>query len=258
MWPVSTPCPHPGSRLPGSPGQPGVRSAVLMPTVGGTEGRCTMASMRERNGRWQVRWRQDGRSRAETFPDRSQARRFRGLVMAAGERYPAGWVPGHGFVADLPSPGAPGGLSVGSSAGAPTLAAWFDRAVAARTTANARSKADMRRDFQRYVPSWLAVIPVDRIAREDAGLWVNQLRIQPRGGTDAKSHQPVSAKTIHNVHGHLSGVMNDAVRDGLAQRNPFTGLLRGLPRAPADEMVCLTPEEFLLLKLIQDRRLPCA
>lgn len=217
-----------------------------------------MASMRERNGRWQVRWRQDGRSRAETFPDRSQARRFQGLVMAAGERYPAGWVPGHGFVADLPSPGAPGGLFVGSSAGAPTLAAGFDRAVAARTTANARSKADMRRDFQRCVPSWLAVIPVDRIAREDAGLWVNQLRIQPRGGTDAKSHQPVSAKTIHNVHGHLSGVTNDAVRDGLAQRNPFTGLLRGLPRAPADEMVCLTPEEFLLLKLIQDRRLPCA
>lgn len=75
-----------------------------------------MASMRERNGRWQVRWRQDGRSRAETFPDRSQAQRFRGLVIAAGERYPAGWVPGHGFVADR-QPGAPAGLPVGSSVG---------------------------------------------------------------------------------------------------------------------------------------------
>lgn len=207
-----------------------------------------MASMRERNGRWQVRWRQDGRSRAETFPDRSQARRFRGLVIAAGERYPAGWVAGHGFVADRQPGGPAGPPGTGSSAGAPTLAAWFDRAVAARTTANARSKADMRRDFRRYVPSWLAGIPVDRITREDAGLWVNQLRTQPRGGPAARAHQPVSAKTIHNVHGHLSGAMNDAVRDGLAPRNPFTGLLRGLPRAPAEEMVCLTPEEFRLLR----------
>jgi hypothetical protein len=61
VWPVCTPCPR---RLPGYPwvpGRAGVRSAPLMPTVGGTEGRRTMASMRERNGRWQVRWQRDGR-----------------------------------------------------------------------------------------------------------------------------------------------------------------------------------------------------
>lgn len=218
-----------------------------------------MASMRERNGRWQVRWRQDGRARAETFPDRAQARRFQGLVLAAGERYPEGWVPGHGFVADptpdgsLPrSTGTPGSGSTSehaeASAGAPTLAAWFERAVQARTTANDRSKADMRRDFRLHVPAWLAGIPVDRITREDAGLWVNQLRTQPRGGTGRLADRPVANKTVHNVHGHLSGVLNDAVRDGLAPRNPFTGLLRGLPRTPSDEMVCLIPEEFVLLR----------
>ncbi len=149
-----------------------------------------MASMRERNGRWQVRWRQDGRARAETFPNRAQARQFQGLVIAAGERYPQGWVPGHGFVAGdpggsaLPSPGPTGTLGAVPApnhsvelAGAPALAAWFERAVQARTTANERSKADMRRDFRRHVPAWLASIPVDRITREgpsgeaQAGAW---------------------------------------------------------------------------------------
>jgi len=143
-----------------------------------------MASIRERNGRWQVRWRQDGGTRAETFGDRAQARRFAGMVMAAGERYPAGWVPGHGFD-DLP-PGAAEQSGAGRSAavpagGGPTLAEWFARAVAARTTANERSKADMRRDFDRHVPAWLAGTPVDRLTREQAGLWVNQLRSQRRG-----------------------------------------------------------------------------
>src|SRR5689334_16161850 len=104
-----------------------------MPTVRGTEGRCDMASMRERNGRWQVRWRQDGRARAETFAGRGEAHRFQGLVMAAGERYPDGWVPGHGFVPAPRQQATPG------TAG-PTLGEWFDRAVAARTTANERSK----------------------------------------------------------------------------------------------------------------------
>lgn len=203
-----------------------------------------MASIRERNGRWQVRWRQDGRAQAETFPDRSQARRFQGMVIAAGERHPDGWVPGHGFVAEVPSHEGPAGpprrpQGPGPWAGAPTLAAWFERAVSARTTANDRSKHDMRRDFRLHVPPWLAGTPVDRITREDAGLWINQLRTQPRGGTAALAHQPVSNKTIHNVHGHVSGAMNDAVRDGLAPRNPFAGLLRGLPRTPAQEMVCL-------------------
>ena len=196
-----------------------------------------MASIRVRNGRFQVRWRQDGHALAETFAERAQARRFLGLVIAAGERHPDGWVPGRGYP-QTTSGGADG----------PTLAGWFERAVAARTTANERSKHDMRRDFRLHVPAWLADRPIASITREDAGLWVNQLRTQPRGGTGKLAGTPVSAKTVHNVHGHVSGAMNDAVRDGLAARNPFAGLLRGLPRAPATEMVCLTPDDFVILR----------
>ena len=89
---------------------------------------------------------------------------------------------------------------------------------------------------------------MDRITREQAGLWVNALRTAPRGGTGRLADRPVSAKTLHNVHGHVSGVMNDAVRDGVAPRNPFAGLLRGIPKTPAGEMVCLTPADFVLLR----------
>lgn len=205
-----------------------------------------MASIRQRNERWQVRWRQGGAARAETFADRGQARRFQGLVQAAGERYPAGWVPGHGFDTDRRAPG-PHEPRTGCASAAPTLAEWFERAVAARTSANERSKHDMRRDFATHVPAWLAERSIRAITREDAGLWVNHLRTVPRGGTGKLAAQPVSAKTVHNVHGHVSGAMNDAVRDGLADRNPFSGLLRGVPRTPVHEMTCLTPEEFALL-----------
>jgi hypothetical protein len=115
-----------------------------------------MASIRVRNGRYQVRWRQDGRPLAETFPDRAQARRFLGLVIAAGERHPDGWVPGHGY-----PQGAPAGV------GGPTLAAWFERAVAARTTANERSKHDMRRDFRLHDRVLMAMIYVQSMALKE-------------------------------------------------------------------------------------------
>jgi hypothetical protein len=91
-----------------------------------------MASIRVRNGRYQVRWRQDGRALAETFADRAQARKFLGLVIAAGERHPDGWVPGHGFDQTTP-------------VGGPTLAGWFERAVAARTTANEPTRVRLAR-----------------------------------------------------------------------------------------------------------------
>lgn len=68
-----------------------------------------MASIRVRNGRYQVRWRQDGRALTETVPDRAQARRFLGLVMAAGERHPDSWVPGHGHPQTSAQAGGVGG-----------------------------------------------------------------------------------------------------------------------------------------------------
>ena len=61
-----------------------------------------MASIRRRESggktRWQVRWRQGGQSKAETFDTEKKAVTFRGLVDANDQRYPEGWVPGVGFL----------------------------------------------------------------------------------------------------------------------------------------------------------------
>ena len=109
-----------------------------------------MASMRERNGRWQVRWRQDGHARAETVAGRGDARRFQGLVMAAGERCPDGWVPGHGFV---PAPR----QQAAAEATGPTLGEWFDRAVAVRTTANERAEGRSTTWSRLWADVWVLI-----------------------------------------------------------------------------------------------------
>jgi len=166
--------------------------------------------------RWQVRWRQDGKSVSETFPTKAGAIKFRGLVDAAGQRYPQGWVPGRGFV------NAP-------AQGGPTLAQWFGRAIDSRPGANNRTRSDYRRDFAGHVPAWLADKPIEAITREDVGKWLVGLTLAP--------------KTIHNIHGMVSSVMKDAQIDGLLTRNPFAGQLKSVP-VRHEEMVFLTPAEF--------------
>jgi integrase len=167
--------------------------------------------------RWQVRWRQDGKSVSETFPTKPDAIKFRGLVDAAGQRYPHG-MPGRGF--------APQGALA-----RPTLAQWFDRAIDSRPGANNRTRSDYRRDFAGHVPAWLADKPIETITREDVGKWLVEL---------ASTLKP---KTIHNIHNMVSSVMKDAQIDGLLTRNPFAGQLKSVP-VRHEEMVFLTPAEF--------------
>ena len=166
--------------------------------------------------RWQVRWRQDGRSVSETFPTESGAIKFRGLVDAAGQRYPQGWVPGRGFSAPQ---------------GGPTLVQWFGRAIDSRPGANNRTRSDYRRDFAGHVPAWLADKPIEAITREDVGKWLVELA------------STLAPKTIHNIHGMVSSVMKDAQTDGLLTRNPFQGRSKSVP-VRHEEMVFLTPGEF--------------
>jgi integrase len=166
--------------------------------------------------RWQVRWRQDGRSVSETFPTESGAIKFRGLVDAAGQRYPQGWVPGRGFSAPQ---------------GGPTLVQWFGRAIDSRPGANNRTRSDYRRDFASHVPAWLADKPIEAITREDVGKWLVELA------------STLAPKTIHNIHGMVSSVMKDAQTDGLLTRNPFAGRSKSVP-VRHEEMVFLTPGEF--------------
>jgi integrase len=182
-----------------------------------------MASLRKRatragSVRWQVRWRQGEAEVSESFPTEAGAIKFRGLVDAAGQRYPEGWAPGRGFIQV-------------ESEGGPTLAQWFQRAVDSRPGANNRTRSDYRRDFVTHVPEWLACKPIETISREDVGKWLTELQ---------KSLAP---KTIHNIHGMVSSVMKDAQTDGLLTRNPFLGRSKSVV-IRHEEMVFLSPQEF--------------
>lgn len=176
-----------------------------------------MASIRSRGNNHQVRWRQDGTSHSETFSTKAAATKFRGLVDAAGQRYPEGWIPGHGF---------------GKSAQGLTLDEWYRRSVAARPGANARTKADYLRYLELHIPRWLRDRPVAAITREDAGLWL------------AEVQSTMKPKTLLNIHAALSSVMNDAVTNDHAGRNPFRGIVSGIDSHPEDEMVVLTTPEW--------------
>lgn len=184
-----------------------------------------MASIRKRRDgatfKWQVRWSQDGKDTGETFDTAAGAVRFRGMVDAAGGRWPKGWVSGYGMV------GAP--VTTGTGL---TLAQWFPRAIAARSGANPRTRDDYQRDFDRNVPGWLADKAIEEITREDVGRWL--IELQGR----------LSPKSIHNTHSTVSSVMKDALSDNLVLRNPFAGQSRKVPLRH-EEMCFLTPVEFL-------------
>lgn len=189
-----------------------------------------MAFIRARGGKYQVRWKQgggrSGREVSETFPSRAGAVKFKGLVDAAGQRYPEGWVPGYGFI---------------TTSTAPPLAEWFERALAANVRANETTKDDYRALFARHVPAWLAGRPIDAITREDAGAWIASL------AAPMDSRRPLSEKSIRNVQGMVSSALNAAVYDGLVTRNVFLGVLAQRPPVHADEQVFLTREEFDLI-----------
>jgi len=169
---------------------------------------------------WRVRWRQDGHYLSETFGSAEDAKRFRGLVDAAGQSYPEGWVPGAGFVL------------VESEPDAPTLGEWGRRAIASRSRANDRTRGAYLRMLDTHVPPDLLAAPIDTLTREQFGALVIEL---------SATHE---AKTVKNIHGLLSSIFNDAVDAGLIARNPMKGLIAVLPDSHREDPVFLTPKEF--------------
>jgi hypothetical protein len=66
---------------------------------------ATIVERRRREGvAFQVRWRQAGVWRSDTFGTKRQATRFQCDVEDAGDRWPEGWVPGFGYATTAPAP----------------------------------------------------------------------------------------------------------------------------------------------------------
>jgi integrase len=175
----------------------------------------------KRGTSYQVCWRLEGKYVSVTFASRDVANKFRGKVDASGQRYPEGWIPGHGFVTQQ------------EEAPELTLRDWFPRAIAARAGASSGSKEKYRRDFNRHVPDELKDMPLTSITAEMAGTWVAGLLMN------------ISAKSAHNIHGLVSSVLNQAVRDELVRRNVFVQL--GPKLAPSRAVTLLEPDDVELL-----------
>ena len=171
---------------------------------------------------YRVRWREVGAYQSETFRRRSDAVEFRGKVDAAGPRWPEGWIPHHGFAAVEAST-------------TPRLGEWARRAIESRPKANDRTRAAYLRQIDAHVPPELLAMPIDELTREQLGAWVIAL---------ADCRKP---KTVRNIHGMLSSVLNDAVEAGVIGRNPAKGLVSMLPSEQRADPVFLTPAEFAAL-----------
>lgn len=181
---------------------------------------------------WRVVWRQadlPGRQQ-ETFGDPKDAAKFKLMVQAAGERWPEGWVKRQG-----PADQADSTL--------PTFAQWAERTIAVRARANGRTRSDYQRDLRVHLLPTFGDLPLDRISREHVGQWLIGFRTAPLAATS----RPPSAKTVNNVHGLASSIIDDAVRDGLLPRNVFRGAAGGVPNVRSEEMVFLTRPEFDVL-----------
>lgn len=193
-----------------------------------------MASMRERKTssgtQYQVRWRDadTGKEPSESFTKYRDAVKFRGMVDAAGQRWPEGWVPKRGFV------------TAPTDAG-PTLKVWFHRAIEARPTATEPTREHYRKLYDCYVPAWLGDKRLGEITKEDAGLFVNHLR-----GCTTRRGGLIATKTQKHAAIVISGVIKDAIEDGIITANPFAKAIQAIT-VSKPVITAMTPEQIDLL-----------
>lgn len=183
-----------------------------------------MATIRKRTKKqgspsWQVRWWQaDGTQASETFTTEDAARRFRGLVDAAGQNTPDGWIRGHGF-AD-------------ASTSEWTVQTWCESAIDARAGITDQTRTAYRWQLKHLGD--LADIDLADLSRADVSRWINSLDLAP--------------KTVANLHGLLSSCLRDGVRDGHIRLNPAEGLRLPRRHGPdSHEIVALTTAEIDLI-----------
>lgn len=180
---------------------------------------------REQCGRttWRVLWREQGERQQQTFDDQEAAEEFCGHVVASGNRWPRGWVKGHGWEDEA------GPDTV-------TFRQFAQRTIAARGKADPRTQADYLAQLERHVYPVIGDRPIERITRFDVAEVAQRMTAAGR-----------APKTVANVHALMSSVLRDAVTDELIRRNPAVGALPVLPGVKTEEMVFLTPQEVALV-----------
>lgn len=201
---------------------------------------------------WQVKWRLGGGRSAdwqtESFDDETSAGVFRDAVNEAGQLWPAGWVKGVGYI----DPAAGETDETRYSFRKYALAC-----VENKTGIEEQYRKDCVRDLERWIfPTFATcdVRSVEHFSHDTVQGWVRVLeQTKVTRGQLPKNGKPkwrkMSPKTIRNLHGLLSSVLQRAVtaEPPLRARNPCE--LTRLPRADDDgaeggeDIEFLTPDE---------------
>lgn len=225
---------------------------------------------------YRVRWRlgavTDGPWQGEPFgTDYDAAERFRDAVNDAGGQWPSNYIPGVGWVSPaeyrrLLSEPAP----EPEAAKSPTLSEFAKTWVASLSGIQSDTRARYRRILALHIEPWFGDKHLDdttAISPLTIGSWINQLGdgtappdIAEAGDEDLVVRDVLGAKSIRNVHGVLSSLMQAAVdaEPAYRSRNPCdkTKLPRLDDGEEDEEMVFLEPEEFdlILAEVREDAR----
>lgn len=177
---------------------------------------------------FQVRWRQDDGWKSDTFSTQRAALRFKCDVEDAGNRWPAGWIPGYGDAE----------LAVEQEEIPETVFAEIaERYLLTRGSVSSYQLVRYRGMVAKLAERFPLIGEVDD---ESIARWVRD-----------SQNAGVAAKTIKNYHGLLHGICGHAVRKGLLPANPC--VLSRLPKVSAydaegEPVACfLEPREFALI-----------
>lgn len=197
---------------------------------------------------YRVKWRlggaRDGDWQGENFQDEDSAKVFKDAVDEYGQQWPPGWVKGKGYI----------------DPAAETEERYrFDRfaleSVKNRTGIEDRYRDAIEKELRTYIlPTFgnCDVRSTEHFSKATVGAWVNEMcqTLVWRGSKRKK----MSPKTVKNLHGLLSSILNEAVKaePPLRARNPCE-LIR-LPRVDddgdgedddgsAEDMEFMTPDE---------------
>lgn len=183
---------------------------------------------------YRVRFRHDGKNKAETFGELADAEQFNAMLAAVG--------PDRALAA-LEDHDAPRGR---------TVAEQVRRHVDHLTGVTNGTKSDYYNYLEVDIAPRIGDKPLagpNALTREDVAVWVNWLATErPR---------PLSGKSIRNRHALLSAAMTSALRERLIDSHPCEGMR--LPRTShlTQEMVMLTRAEFMkLLSAVDDHWRP--
>ncbi|MFD2792538.1 tyrosine-type recombinase/integrase [Promicromonospora vindobonensis] len=127
--------------------------------------------------------------------------------------------------------------------GAPTVGEWTDAYLDKSTGILAgitdATRADYRRDANRYIVPRLGELPVDHVDVDEVARWVVWLEAQQWKG------KPLAAKTVRSKHTLLSQILGAAAVKGHRTGNPARGAK--LTRQRKRKMVVLTASELAVL-----------